>query len=216
MGRKSMFTYACLDSGIPEKYIKMKLENWESDSRSMKFAKRTIETLDEVISKGLCLALIGFYGSGKTFLSSMIAVAAIKQKKIVSYISLFKILTELQNDRFAKDNVLERYYRKLIKSDLVVFNGISSDVWQTASEWSKVAFIDLVSRIISSNQKTMLISNIDLSVVVLSKSEAADALKKEFEIRFLKLILDNFKPWVLQKYDGYSKQVSKKWDEVLD
>jgi len=213
---KSMFYHACVDSGIPRKYIGVTAKDWESDAESLKFANRTIKSLDELIYKSMCLMFVGFYGSGKSFLSSLIAVEAIKQKKIVSYESLFTVLTNLQSERFEKGkNVVDKYFKKFSNSDLVVLNGISPEVWRSASEWSKVAFVDIISRIIANSQKTMLLLNVDVVRNIETSKDAAKLLKNEFEVRFLKLIMDNFKPFVLKKYKGYSAKVSKQWDEVL-
>ena len=212
---KSMFYYACVDSGIPKKYIGITAEDWGSDSKSLKFADKTIKSLDVLIKNSMCLMFIGFFGSGKSFLSSLIAVEAIKRKKIVSYESLFTILTTLQNERFEK-GVVDRYFKKFSNSDLVVLNGINPGVWRTASEWSKIAFIDIISNVIANDQQTMLLFNVDVLRNIEAPKDAVKMLKDEFEVRFLKLIMDNFKPFALKKYKGYSAKVSKRWDEVLD
>ena len=212
---KSMFYHACVDSGIPKKYIGVTDEDWESDPKSLQFAKKTIKSLDVLIQNSMCLMFISFFGSGKSFLSSLIAVEAIKRKKIVSYESLFTVLTNLQNERFEK-GCADRYFKKFSSSDLVVLNGISPGVWRSATEWSKIAFIDIISKVIADDQRTMLLFNVDVLRNIEAPKDAVQMLKSEFEVRFLKLIMDNFKPFALKKYRGYSTKVSKKWDEVLD
>lgn len=214
---RDLYIHACSQAGIPSRYIDVDVSNWESDKKSAKFVRDYLNNIDNVIAQGLCVVFIGYYNSGKTFLSSCIATKAIKKSKKVCYNTLIFVLNAMEKTRYSKEIASKNdFYLKTTWSNIMVVDMINEETWKAASNWSRSNFVDVVILALNANPNLSLIFNIDTPSDFKTLKESQSYIQKVYGPKFARLIFDNFKPHLLKKYTGHTKKVSDKWKGITD
>jgi len=211
--RKELFKQVCIDSGIPRDYIDSDIKDWKSSKESAKFVKKIVGSLSELVDKKMGLAFIGFYNSGKTFLSSYICVQAIKQGMKVQYLSLSKVLNKIEKERYSSGSTFP--FKEAFKAQVVVIDGIADDVWESATPWSRMMFLEFMKRLSIDTGNNFMILNIDTpDLDVLSK--VTKHIHHHYGDKFHRFVIDNFMPHLLKKYSGNTEKITNDWKEVTD
>ncbi len=211
--REELFKQVCIESGIPRDYIGSDIKDWKSEPKTAEIVVKVVGSLEELVEKKMALAFIGFYNSGKTFLSSYICVQALKKNLRVCFLSFSKILNKLEKGRYKEGSSFP--FKEAFKAQVIVIDGIADDVWQAATPWSRMMFLEFMKRLNVDTGSNFIILDIDVPDLD-TLPKVTSHIHKMYGDKFHRFVVDNFKPYLLKKYTGKTKKIQSDWKEVAD
>lgn len=98
----------CLEAGLPQEYLDLTWDDYQnSDRDALRSCKQFAENIDYYWRSGGGLLLTGLNGSGKSFLSYMIAKTAIVKKIPTMCLSISEMVMKKQLSRFQSNLYME-------------------------------------------------------------------------------------------------------------
>lgn len=201
-----MLRQACLDSGVSKNLLGAKLKEWQGKEKD----KGVIRNIIEHTLKGekLAIALIGDYNSGKSYLSVCMAKTFIKNKVETKIINFKELMDLFESKRF--NDIFYKEFIRLKKYGVLIFDSISTTVWNSYGEWTRITFLELIKSLKDDSDVKLLVINIDMDIG--NGNGLADKVGDDFGVHFVGTIMRNFVPYKLHKV---KLKEDKKWEKIL-
>lgn len=156
------FDIALSSSGIPKRFRRATLEQYQHSSKAAenahKFLSRYAETFTERLESGDSVLLYGNPGTGKTHLACAVARSAMEQRYTARYVTAYECVGDFKASWSSKAECERDILDRFTAVDLLVIDEVGV---QFGSEAEKMLLFNVIDRRYAEMRPTIAISNLD-------------------------------------------------------
>lgn len=152
---------AVADAGVPPRYLSKAIDSFNVSTperkKSWLAVKEFSDNLDQSLSSGRCLVLIGGVGTGKTHLACGLVRKVVENGKSAKFTTVQKLIREVRSSWGT--NQEQAVINAITKHDLLVIDEVGV---QAGSENEKNILFDIINSRYEEMRSTVIITNCDI------------------------------------------------------
>lgn len=178
----------CFSSGVPFDYLEAEWEDYQAKDRApLQEVRDFAASIPFQIHTGGGLVLIGVNGAGKSFLSYMCALEAIRRWKTATACFSVREYLDKKRYQYLNPNLFDELLHRIDQARFVVIDNLSRESDKLG--WKPEDLFEIIDRITTGKRKKCLVLNTNMSKADYESESGGSVLSRTR--KFERVLLDN-------------------------